>query len=114
MDPLSHAVTTCDSAVLDMVRDALNLNRCVLAYQPIVQSGDFKKGAFYEGLIRIVDPSGRYIPAKGFMGSVEDLELGRQVDCASLDLGLKALEVYLHLHLSINRSARSIGYLQWF
>ena len=99
MDPLSHAVTTCDSAVLDMVRDALNLNRCVLAYQPIVQSGDFKKGAFYEGLIRIVDPSGRYIPAKDFMGSVEDLELGRQVDCASLDLGLKALEAHPHLHL---------------
>lgn len=113
VDPISYAVTQRDGQVMQMVEEALALNRAVLAYQPIVQSQDTKKVAFFEGLIRLIDPSGRHIPAREFMSVVEDKEVGRKIDCCSLELGLKALAAEPRLRLSINMSARSIGYRQW-
>ncbi len=113
MDPLSHAVTERDANVVDMVNEALMLNRCVLAYQPIVQAQRREHVAFYEGLIRIVDSNGRFIPARDFMGDVEDIETGRMIDCSSLRMGLNALAAQPNLRLSINMSARSIGYRKW-
>lgn len=112
-DPLSHAVTTRDQNTVAMVDEALALNRCVLAFQPIVQANNRDHVAFFEGLIRVVDPSGRFIPARDFMNDVEDIETGRKIDCASLDMGLKALIAEPSLRLSINMSARSIGYRKW-
>lgn len=113
VDPLSFAVSQRDSKVMDMVNEALSLNRAVLAYQPIVQAGSLRRVAFYEGLIRVIDSTGRHIPAREFMGVVEDSETGRMIDCCSLGLGLKALAAEPNLRLSINMSARSIGYRQW-
>ncbi|MEO0357972.1 MAG: EAL domain-containing protein, partial [Pseudomonadota bacterium] len=112
-DPLSHAVSQRDTEVMNMVRDALAMGRGVLAYQPIVQAQKTKQIAFFEGLIRLVDETGRHIPARDFMYAVEDSEIGRKIDCLSLDLGLKALAAEPKLRLSINMSARSIGYKKW-
>ena len=42
----------------------------------------------------------------------EEIELGRQIDCTALYLGLTELAKYPDLRLSINMSARSIGYGQ--
>ncbi|MGB1235563.1 MAG: EAL domain-containing protein [Planktomarina sp.] len=113
IDPLSHAVTQRDSAVMDMVRQSLAANRTALAYQPIVQAHKTKQIAFFEGLVRMIDETGRHIPARDFMYAVEDTEMGRQIDCVSLELGLKALAAEPKLRLSINMSARSIGYKKW-
>ncbi len=112
-DPLSHAVSSRDENTVTMVDEALALNRCVLAFQPIVQASNRSHVAFYEGLIRVVDGTGRFIPARDFMNDVEDIETGRRIDCASLDMGIKALVAEPRLRLSINMSARSIGYRQW-
>ncbi len=112
-DPLSHAVSSRDSNVVTMVDEALTMNRCVLAFQPIVQANNRTHTAFYEGLIRVVDTNGRFIPAKDFMNDVEDIETGRRIDCASLQMGINALAAEPRLRLSINMSARSIGYRQW-
>ncbi len=111
--PLAYAVTSRDSSTLDMVREAIKHKQVLLAFQPVVQSSNTKRPAFYEGLVRVLDETGRIIPAKDFMGAVEDSELGRQLDCLSLEMGLTALAENPGLRLSINMSARSIGYAPW-
>ena len=71
------------------------------------------KIAFYEGLIRVLDETGRVIPAGDFMALAEEANLGREIDVAALHLGLEALRDNPGLRLSINMSARSIGYSKW-
>mgnify|MGYP002040268241 FL=1 len=68
---------------------------------------------FYEGLIRIIDPAGRHIPARDFIAEVENTELGRLIDCATLQLGLATLAEQPNVRLSVNMSAQSIGYPKW-
>jgi len=111
--PLDFAVQSRDRNTMTMVRDALDRGDTVLAYQPVVQAANPQSVAFYEGLIRILDETGRVIPAKDFMGAVESQELGREIDCAALRAGLRALRQTPSLRLSINMSARSIGYPKW-
>ena len=111
--PLGVAISVADAATIAMVVDAVRSRRLRLAYQPIVLSRDPAKVAFYEGLIRVMEPNGRIIPAKDFMGVVENHELGREIDCLALDYGLKALARHADLRISINMSARSIGYAKW-
>jgi len=112
-NPLSVAMQHRDKGTLTMVREALERGDVVLAYQPVVPAGNVKSVAFYEGLIRILDDTGRVIPAGDFMGVVENQDLGRLIDCASLRAGLRTLKQVPGLRLSINMSARSIGYPQW-
>ena len=110
--PLDVAITERDRGTLAMVRQALGRGDAVLAYQPVMRA-DGSGVAFYEGLIRLLDDTGRVIPARDFIGVVEDQDLGRQIDCAALRLGLKALHAHPDLRLSINMSARSVGYPEW-
>ncbi|MFK7746720.1 MAG: EAL domain-containing protein [Roseobacter sp.] len=112
-NPLSFAVTSRDQETINMVRAAINHKQVLLAYQPIMQTRDQNKVAFYEGLIRVLDATGRVIPAAAFMGAIESTEMGRELDTLALALGLKALDENPDLRLSINMSARSIGYKPW-
>lgn len=111
-DLMTTAADQRDRSVLDMVREALTLDRVILAYQPVVgaSAGEI---AFYEGLIRLRDATGRIIPAGQFIDVVETTDIGREIDCAALKLGLAALTDNPALRLSINMSARSIGYRRW-
>tara|TARA_R110002094_G_scaffold101847_1_gene101687 strand:+ start:114 stop:1058 length:945 start_codon:yes stop_codon:yes gene_type:complete len=111
-DPITFAVTERDKSTLQMVREALADGRTMLAYQPVIGSVTGEP-AFYEGLIRIADDTGRIIPASQFMEVVETQDLGREIDCAALRCGLGALGRTPGLRLSINMSARSIGYPKW-
>lgn len=111
--PLNAAIVQRDQGTLKMVQDAIAHNHLMLAYQPVVRSADQTKVAFYEGLIRVPDPTGRIIPAKDFMPLVEDTALGRDIDAAALRMGLRTLQTNPTLRLSINMSARSIGYKPW-
>ncbi len=108
--PLSAAVAQRDSDVIQLVTDAVKRRKVLLAYQPVMQSADLRRPAFYEAFIRIVDPSGRIIPARDFVATVETSELGREIDCLALGMGLLALRRNSALRLSVNMSARSIGY----
>lgn len=110
--PLDVAVTQRDRGTLAMVRQALERGDAVLAYQPVMRA-DGAGVAFYEGLIRILDETGRVIPARDFITVVEDQDLGRQIDCAALRIGLNTLKAHPTLRLSINMSARSVGYPGW-
>lgn len=110
-DPLSAAVNQRDRNTMDMVRAALDHKQVMLAFQPIMQAQGGV--AFYEGLIRVLDETGRIIPAREFINVIEETEMGRIVDCLALEKGLRTLRKNPDLRLSINMSARSIGYGRW-
>ena len=111
--PLSAAAQEARENAVAMVEIALRERRALLAFQPVVQARMPRRAAFYEGLIRILDPSGRIIPAADFIDAVETRPLGRKIDCMALQMGLEALSSEPGLRLSINMSARSIGYPEW-
>jgi len=112
-DPLSFAVRSRDTDIIGLVADAIEDRRVQLAYQPVIVAGRDGRVAFFEGLARILDRTGRALPAREFIDQIEDRELGRKVDCAALEAGLRALVEHPTLRLSINMSARSIGYPAW-
>ena len=111
--PLGVMISAQDRETMAMVREAIDTRRMRLAYQPVVLARDPDRVAFHEGLIRVLDPNGRVIPAKDFIGAVEDTEIGREIDCIALELGMGALARHADLRLSVNMSARSIGYPRW-
>ncbi len=112
-NPLDYATRERDKDTMQMVRNALHRKQVMLAYQPVVRAGDGYAPAFYEGLIRVLDNTGRIIPAREFIEIVETDEMGRILDCHALELGLEALAQEPGLRLSVNMSARSIGYPRW-
>ena len=111
--PLDFAADQQARLTMSTVRRAVERGDAVLAFQHIVQSDRPSRPAFYEGLIRIIDETGRIVPLRDFMPLAELSELGRQIDCASLALGLRALAEEPGLRLSVNMSARSIAYPDW-
>lgn len=111
--PLNFAISSRDRSVIEMVTDAVKNDRAMLAYQAIVPAGAPNKPAFYEGLIRVMDTTGRIIPACDFISEIEATETGRIIDCIALEQGLKAMHDFPDLRLAINMSARSIGYPRW-
>ncbi len=112
-NPLDYAIRERDKDTMQMVRNALHRKQVMLAYQPVVRAGGSYAPAFYEGLIRVLDDTGRIIPAREFIEIVETDEMGRILDCHALELGLEALAQEPGLRLSVNMSARSIGYPRW-
>jgi len=111
--PLNSAVTERDQSTLAMVEEAVRHRQMMLAFQPVMQARPPQGVAFYEGLIRVLDPTGRVIPARDFMPFVEQSETGREIDCAALEMGLQTLRRNPTVRISINMSARSIGYKRW-
>ncbi len=112
-NPLNYAVSQRDKSTVQMVKDAIEHKQTLLAYQPVMHASDHTKVGFYEGLIRVLDATGRIIPARDFMPQIENTETGRQIDVLALRAGLLALQNNPTLRLSINMSARSIGYKAW-
>lgn len=113
LSPLDFAVAQRSLTTLDMVKEAIAHNQTLLAFQPVMRSGAMGQVGFYEGLIRVLDDTGRVIPAGEFMSRIEDSETGREIDVLALRHGLNSLRNNPHLRLSINMSARSIGYRPW-
>lgn len=107
------ALAMRDQDVPAMVAEAVQARRLRLAYQPVVVAGDLMRIGFHEGLIRVLDPSGRVIPARDFVSVVEERDTGREIDCVALAIGLESLARDPELRLSVNLSARSMGYPRW-
>lgn len=112
-DPLAYAMGSGGKDVLTLVREALADDRARLAFQPVFRVGAAPSIAFHEGLIRVLDPHGRVIPAREFMGVIGKTDIGRDIDCASLRLGFQMLRENPGRRLSINTSARSIADGRW-
>lgn len=112
-NPLNSALSSRDRSVVHMATEAVKHKQCKLAFQPVMQAQDPYGVAFYEGFIRVMDETGRVIPAREFMPQVENTPIGRELDCVALELGLRTLVRNPGIRLSINMSARSIGYARW-
>lgn len=111
--PFDVAVSSEDRETLDQVARALRERRMRLAFQPVVYAADPSVVGFFEGFIRLLDERAQIIPARDFMGAVEQHELGREIDCAALQMGLMALQRNPQIRVSINMSARSVGFRPW-
>jgi len=112
-NPLAFAIAERHRRTPDMLKEAIATRSVLLAYQPVVQTVRPNKTAFYEGLIRLLDGTGRVIPARDFIDVIETSEIGRQIDCLALEMGLRTLPDHPQRRISINMSARSIGYPRW-
>ena len=110
---LELALAKRDSTILRTVREAIRHRQVMLAFQPVVQARRHVAIAFHEGLVRVLDETGRVVPARDFITTVEETEDGRILDCLALEQGLRELEREPGLRLSVNMSARSIGYGDW-
>ncbi|SCM68884.1 EAL domain-containing protein [Donghicola eburneus] len=113
LNPLETAVRSRDSDILAMVERALRHKEVMLAYQPVVVTDDPRRIAFYEGLIRVLDETGRVIPARDFMPVAEATDMGRIIDRIALEFGLLELCRNPQLRLSINLSAKSLHDPKW-
>jgi EAL domain-containing protein (putative c-di-GMP-specific phosphodiesterase class I) len=111
--PLDAAISAQDRETLALVGQALKDRRMRLAFQPAVYAADPAVIGFYEGFIRLLNPRDQVIPARDFMAAAEQSELGREIDCAALQLGLMALQRNPQIRVSVNMSARSVGYQPW-
>ncbi|PRY93635.1 EAL domain-containing protein (putative c-di-GMP-specific phosphodiesterase class I) [Hasllibacter halocynthiae] len=112
--PLAVADAARSHGILDLVAQAVAARHVALAFQP-VRRADERTGppAFHEALVRVIDPAGRVVPARDFIDRIERTETGRRVDVLALEMGLAALRSDPGLALSVNLSARSIGYRPW-
>ena len=111
--PLDAAISAQDRETLKTVASALKDRRMRLAYQPVVYAADPTVIGFFEGYIRLLNLRDQVIPARDFMGAVEATQLGREIDCAALQMGLMTLQRNPQIRVSINMSARSVGYQPW-
>ena len=102
-----------EADILGMVRRAIARQDVLLAFQPVISPHHPEAPAFYEGLIRVLDETGRIIPARHFIKTVEPTALGREIDCLALEMGFYSLSRDPSLRLSINMSAQSIGHPRW-
>lgn len=100
-------------AVRARIEKAVEKGDVFLAFQPIVSAKHRDRIAFFEGLVRLYGVDRTPIPAAEFIPLVETSELGRKIDCLALEQGLEALGREPALRLSVNMSARSIGYRRW-
>ncbi len=98
--------------LLEQVVLAIDENRLILAYQPIVRVPDGAIG-MYEGLIRMRADNGESIPAGRFMPVVEELGLIRIVDRRVLEMALRELCESTVLCLSINVSGLTVSDTVW-
>ena len=111
--PLDAAISAQDRETLSIVAAALRERRMRLAFQPVVYAADPSVIGFFEGFIRLLNRRDQVIPARDFMASVERSELGREIDCAALQMGLMAMQRNPLIRVSVNMSARSVGYKPW-
>lgn len=111
--PLDAAISAQDRETLTMVDQALRDRRMRLAFQPVVYAADPSVIGFFEGFIRLLNLRDQVIPARDFMGAVEQRQLGREIDCAALQMGLMAMQRNPQIRVSVNMSARSVGYRPW-
>ena len=113
VSPLDAAISAQDRETLALVASALRERRMRLAFQQVVYAADPSVIGFFEGYIRLLNRRDLVIPARDFMGAVEQSELGRQIDCAALQMGLMTMQRNPQIRVSINMSARSVGYRPW-
>lgn len=91
---------------------ALEEGRMRMAFQPVMDMPN-RKIAFYECLIRMVDPEGKLVAAEKFIPSLEELGMMRLLDIYSLHAAVRELEQFPEISLSVNVSNYSLIDVGW-
>ncbi len=99
-------------AIADQVVEALNDNRLVFAYQPIVSAATGMP-VHYECLLRMVRPGGEIVTANNFIPAAEQLGLVRLVDRRALEMTVAELYEHSNISLAVNVSGTTAGDPSW-
>ena len=94
--------------IILLINEALNTNRLVLYFQPVVEISTGKI-IHHEALMRILTSTGEIIYPGKSLPVAERFGLMQQIDRQVLKLSFEALEKYPELKLFINLSGASIG-----
>lgn len=111
--PLGYVEESRRRATPDEVEQQVRAGNTALAFQAVHSAQDPDRVLYYEGLIRVFDRRERVIPAHDFIHWAANRETGRLIDLQSLTKTIAELRRVPGLHLSVNTSARSIGYAPW-
>jgi diguanylate cyclase (GGDEF)-like protein len=94
------------------VASALNEQRLIFAYQPIV-SASSRRPEHYECLLRLVRKDGTIAPASEFIPVAETLGLVRLLDRRALEMAVSQLYRHKDIRLSINVSGTTASDRSW-
>jgi diguanylate cyclase (GGDEF)-like protein len=94
------------------VTKALQEERVVFAYQPVVTS-DTNEVAYYETLIRMIDEKGEIVSAGAFVPVAERLGLMRQIDRYTLEMAIADLNSDPDITLALNISSLTASDRSW-
>jgi diguanylate cyclase (GGDEF)-like protein len=99
-------------AIADDVVAALNDDRLVLAYQPIIHATD--RSVFkYECLLRMRRPDGTIVSAGYFVPAAEQLGIVSLIDRRALEIAVDTLQKNPDVHLGVNVSGTAAGNPAW-
>jgi diguanylate cyclase (GGDEF)-like protein len=98
--------------IADEVVAALNDNRLVFAYQPIVTAHS-REPAHYECLLRMLRLDGTVVAAGQFIPAAEQLGIVRLVDRHALETTVAQLYAHPHVTLAVNVSGTTASDPSW-
>lgn len=96
----------------EQVTKALQEERIVFAYQPVVVSGTGAV-AYYETLIRMIDEKGEIVSAGAFIPVAERLGLMREIDRYTLEMAVADLANDPEITLALNISSLTASDRSW-
>jgi diguanylate cyclase (GGDEF)-like protein len=98
--------------IADEVVSALNDDRLVFAYQPIVEAAT-RRTTHYECLLRMVRPDGTIATAGQFIPAAEQMGLVRLVDRRALEMTIAELHANPAITLGVNVSGTTAADTAW-
>lgn len=96
----------------EQVSKAMQEERVVFAYQPVVLSGNGDV-AYYETLLRMIDEKGEIVAAGAFVPIAERLGLMRDIDRYTLELAISDLLSDPNITLALNISSLTASDRSW-
>jgi diguanylate cyclase (GGDEF)-like protein len=99
-------------AIADEVMSALEDNRLVLAYQPIIRATD-RKVVKHECLLRMVRKDGSIASAGYFVPAAEQLGIVSLIDRRALEMAIATLHLNPGARLGVNVSGTAAGNPPW-
>lgn len=96
----------------EQVSKAMQEERVVFAYQPVVLSGNGDV-AYYETLLRMIDEKGEIVSAGAFVPVAERLGLMRDIDRYTLELAISDLLSDPNITLALNISSLTASDRSW-
>ncbi|TNE57210.1 MAG: EAL domain-containing protein [Alphaproteobacteria bacterium] len=98
--------------VADQIMTAINSDKVLLHYQPIVDAVT-EEASHFECLVRIANHEGDLVPAYQFVPVAEEFGLIRALDKKVLELAVKRLESMPGLRLTLNASGMTTTDIAW-